>query len=49
LWWREIWLERVSIDACPRAHLSEIHPGACATADKATSNAGGVATAEPLL
>jgi hypothetical protein len=32
LWWREIWLERASIDACPRA---PIRPAACATADKA--------------
>jgi hypothetical protein len=32
LWWREIWLERASVDACPRA---AIQAGACATADKA--------------
>ncbi len=32
LWWREIWLERVSIDACPPAPLS-IDGGACTTAD----------------
>jgi hypothetical protein len=36
LWWREIWLERVSIDASPRAPLS-IQAGACTTADKAAS------------
>jgi hypothetical protein len=32
LWCREIWLERASIDACPRA---PIRAAACATADKA--------------
>ena len=36
-WWREIWLERVSIDACPRTRLSSIQTDACATADKAAS------------
>jgi hypothetical protein len=36
-WWREIWLERASIDACPRAPRSSIQAGACATADKAAS------------
>jgi hypothetical protein len=35
LWWREIWLERVSVDACPRAALSSHQAGVCATADKA--------------
>ncbi|WP_225669374.1 hypothetical protein [Bradyrhizobium hereditatis] len=49
LWWREIWLERASIDACPRASLSSIQAGARATADKAASNAGGVAIAEQVL
>jgi hypothetical protein len=43
LWWREIWLERVSLDACPRAHLSSIQTGARATADKAAANVGVVA------
>ena len=32
LWWREIWLERASIDACPRVTPS-IQAGACATAE----------------
>jgi hypothetical protein len=32
LWWREIWLERASIDACPR---TPVRAAACATADKA--------------
>jgi hypothetical protein len=32
LWWREIWLERASVEACPRA---PIRAAACATADKA--------------
>jgi hypothetical protein len=31
LWWREIWLERVSIDACPQATLSSLQARACAT------------------
>ncbi len=35
LWWREIWLERVSIDACPQANPSSIQASACAKADKA--------------
>jgi hypothetical protein len=35
LWWREIWLERVSIDACPRATLSPHQANACATPNKA--------------
>jgi hypothetical protein len=35
LWFREIWLERAPIDACPRGTHSSIHAGACATADKA--------------
>jgi len=48
LWCREIWLERVSIDARPPAPLS-IQAGACTTADKAASSAGGVATAEWAL
>jgi hypothetical protein len=49
LWWREIWLERASIDASPRAHLSSIPAGACATAEKAASNAGTAAIPEPVL
>jgi hypothetical protein len=49
LWWREIWLERASLDACPLGSVSSIQSGACATADQATSNAGAVATAEPVL
>lgn len=32
LWWREIWLERASIDACPRA---SVRAGACVTSDRA--------------
>jgi hypothetical protein len=32
LWWREIWLERASIDVCPRVTPS-IQAGACATAE----------------
>jgi hypothetical protein len=35
LWWREIWLERVSVDECGRATLSAIQASACVTADKA--------------
>jgi hypothetical protein len=35
LWWREIWLERASIDAGPQAALSSIQADACATANKA--------------
>jgi hypothetical protein len=35
LWWREIWLERVSIDACPQATLSSTQASACATAQHA--------------
>jgi hypothetical protein len=31
LWWREIWLERVSVDECPRT----IQASGCVTADKA--------------
>jgi hypothetical protein len=46
LWWREIWLERASIDACPRAPLSSIQGGACTTADKAASISAGVAIKE---
>jgi hypothetical protein len=34
LWWREIWLERVSIDACPRAPRS-VEGGACTKANQA--------------
>ena len=49
LWWREIWLERASIDACPRATLSSIQADGCATADKAASIAGSVAIKEPVL
>jgi hypothetical protein len=37
LWWREIWLERASIDACPRAALSSHQAGACATAKRVHS------------
>ena len=48
LWWREIWLERVSTDAHSEAPLP-IQAGACTTADKAASSAGGVATAEWAL
>jgi hypothetical protein len=35
LWWREIWLERVSVDACPRTSLSSHQADACATANEA--------------
>jgi hypothetical protein len=35
LWWREIWLERVSVDECALVTLSAIQANACATADKA--------------
>jgi hypothetical protein len=49
LWWREIWLERASLDAYPRAFVSSIQAGACATADKAASDASGVASPEPVL
>jgi hypothetical protein len=37
LWWREIWLERASIDECPRA---PVQAGACETADKANALMG---------
>ena len=43
LWWREIWLERVSLDGCPRTHLSSVQTAARATADKAASNVRDVA------
>ena len=33
LWWREIWLERAAIDACPQATPSSIQAGAYATAE----------------
>jgi len=36
LWWREIWLERVSVDECPRPSPA-IGTRACATTDKAAS------------
>ena len=49
LWWREIWLERASVDASARAPLSSIQDVACATVDKAASIAGGVAIKEPVL
>jgi hypothetical protein len=42
LWWREIWLERVSVDGCPRSGHPSIQAVARATADKA-SHAGDVA------
>jgi hypothetical protein len=45
LWWREIWLERASIDACPRIPVPSILASACATGDRAASNASGVAIA----
>jgi hypothetical protein len=46
LWWREIWLERASIDAYPRA---PIQAGACATADKADVLMGAAEqTVEPV-
>jgi hypothetical protein len=35
LWWREIWLERVSIDECTRATPPAIQDSACTMADKA--------------
>jgi hypothetical protein len=44
LWWREIWLERVSVDGCPRSGPASIQAVARATADKA-SHAGDVAIA----
>jgi hypothetical protein len=37
LWWREIWLERVSIDGGAQADLSSVQTGACAKADIAAS------------
>jgi hypothetical protein len=49
LWWREIWLERASIDACPLAPLPSIQGGVCTTADKAEPISGGVAVKEPVL
>ena len=36
LWWREIWLERASVDASPRL---SVQAGAGATADKANASA----------
>jgi hypothetical protein len=48
LWWREIWLDRVSNDAHSEAPLP-IQASACTTADKAASSTGGVATAEWTL
>jgi hypothetical protein len=39
LWWREIWLERVSDDACPETTRS-IQAGGSATADEAATIAG---------
>jgi hypothetical protein len=43
LWWREIWLERVSVDECPRP-LSAKESGACASKERTVSNVGSVAT-----
>jgi hypothetical protein len=37
LWWREIWLERVPVDACPQATLPSHKAGACTTAEHAHS------------
>lgn len=34
LWWREIWLERISTDDAPR-ELFQLQPGACTTPEKA--------------
>jgi hypothetical protein len=45
LWWREIWLERVSVDECPRP-LSANESGACASKDKAPARD---VCAEPVL
>jgi len=36
-WWREIWLERVAVDACPQDNLPSHQAGACATAEHAHS------------
>ena len=36
-WWREIWLERASIDVCPRAAVSSHQTSACATPEHAHS------------
>ena len=44
LWWREIWLERVSIEAYSGASLP-IQASARITADKGAPGAGDVATA----
>ena len=41
LWWREIWLERVSTDAYSGSALP-IPAGTCSTADKGVSSAGDV-------
>lgn len=37
LWWREIWLERASVDACHRAVLPATKADACATAEQVHS------------
>lgn len=48
LWWREIWLERVTAEAAPRAPIS-LQAGAGMAAGKAMSGANGVAAAEQAL
>jgi hypothetical protein len=48
LWWREIWLERLSIEAYSGASLA-IQASARTTADKGAPGAGDVATAERAL
>jgi len=48
LWWREIWLERVSTDACSGAGLP-IQDSTYTTVDKDASGASGVAAPEWAL
>jgi hypothetical protein len=37
LWWREIWLERVSVDGCHQVNLTSVQPSACTKADTVAS------------
>jgi len=48
LWWREIWLERISIDACTQAPLST-RAGVSTTADKVVSTVDGVMATKQAL
>jgi hypothetical protein len=48
LWWREIWLERVSTDAHSGSALP-IPTGTCSTADKGASSASDVTAPEWAL